>query len=151
MARHPLATSVALALASAALAACPRSSSPAASPAAPPAASPAAPAGARGAAHDGPAAADPPGPPLETVACAVDADCELRPSESCCGDCDGPPYEAVTRAEADALLIETEQRCSIEEWDCDADPGCEPAPPGCTARAACVDGRCAAVTSGCDG
>ncbi|MCB9563732.1 MAG: hypothetical protein H6708_25330 [Kofleriaceae bacterium] len=36
----------------------------------------------------------------------------------------------MTRAEADALLIETEQRCSIEEWDCDADPGCEPAPPG---------------------
>jgi hypothetical protein len=73
----------------------------------------------------------------------------LFPVLSCCGECPpAAPFEAVTRAELDAALIEDEQRCAIEDHDCTRH-ACEPRPAGCAPRAACVDTRCAALAPGC--
>jgi hypothetical protein len=80
--------------------------------------------------------------------CRDDADCAVLPPVTWCGECrPAPPFEAGTRAELDALLIEAEQQCAAEAPR--AVEPCPPVPTGCAATAACVDTRCAAVAHGC--
>lgn len=80
----------------------------------------------------------------------VDDDCGLLPSQlNCCGECDPvPPFDAVPRESIDALLLELETRCAETPIGCVA-PVCEPMPPGCSARAICVEHRCEVEMMGC--
>jgi len=81
--------------------------------------------------------------------CAADEDCVLLPVLGCCGECPpAPPFEALTRAELDAELIEGEERCAAKEHDCTGH-SCEPLPAGCRPRAVCVATRCEVVAPGC--
>jgi hypothetical protein len=87
--------------------------------------------------------------PSEPGECAADEDCVLMPVLSCCGECPpAPPFEAVTRAELDSALIESEWHCTDKEHDCTGF-ACEALPEGCQARAACREGRCTVIESGC--
>jgi hypothetical protein len=68
----------------------------------------------------------------------------------CCGECPpAPPFEAVSRDEIDARLLELETRCADRSIGCVSVPGCEPIAEGCTARAICASGRCVVVEHGC--
>lgn len=81
--------------------------------------------------------------------CADDDDCALVPDVTCCGECrPSPPYEAQPRGAIDAIFIELETRCATQREDC-ASRACDPVPPGCYARPACVGGECVAETEGC--
>ncbi len=85
-------------------------------------------------------------PPTE---CTADADCVLMPELGCCGECPSPaPYEAVTRAELDAQIIEDDEQCATDDWDCDTFT-CSASPVGCKARAACKEGQCIVTSNGC--
>jgi hypothetical protein len=82
-------------------------------------------------------------------ACERDRDCFLLPEIGCCGECaPAPPFEAVSAAELDALLLELEERCAQDTREC-APPRCRPVPARCEARARCVDGRCVVDAAGC--
>lgn len=85
-------------------------------------------------------------PPAE---CAADTDCVLMPELGCCGECPPlTPFEAVTRAELDAAIIEEDEHCATEDWDCDAFQ-CSGMLPGCQAKASCHDGQCVVASNGC--
>ncbi|MCB9563981.1 MAG: hypothetical protein H6708_26595 [Kofleriaceae bacterium] len=82
--------------------------------------------------------------------CVVDDDCVLLPDITCCDECaPAPPFEVGTIASLDALLIENEHRCAVERASCEHVPPCAIIPEGCTAHAACADGRCVVVERGC--
>ena len=83
--------------------------------------------------------------------CAVDDDCTLMPSRmTCCGECKPvPPFEPVPRTAVDSRLLELETACATTIRLCEP-PVCEDVPPGCTAYAICLDGRCRVIATGCD-
>jgi hypothetical protein len=83
--------------------------------------------------------------------CRTNDDCTLLPSRmTCCGECaPAPPFEAVTRQEMDALLIELETTCAQSTRLC-TPPVCEPPLRGCSAQARCSVGRCVVDETGCD-
>lgn len=82
--------------------------------------------------------------------CTRDDDCVLLPSVlTCCVECPpAPPFEAAPAAVLDGMLVENETVCA-DGRSCARIP-CERIPEPCVARAACVDGRCVAQSSGCD-
>jgi len=88
---------------------------------------------------------------VQAAECKSNDDCTLLPSQlTCCGECaPAPPFEAVTRQEMDALLIERETTCSQSPRLCQP-PVCEPPPRGCSAQARCSVGRCVVDETGCD-
>jgi len=96
-----------------------------------------------------------PGMPLsllpEPDECTKDDDCTLMPSRlTCCGECEpAPPFEAIPREDLDSLLLELETDCAPQTRLCEP-PVCEVVPPGCMARARCVDGSCEVEATGCD-
>jgi hypothetical protein len=83
--------------------------------------------------------------------CDVDGDCTLMPSRmTCCGECEPvPPFEPVPRIAVDSQLLQLETACAAMIRPCEP-PVCELVPPGCTAYAICLDGRCRVIASGCD-
>lgn len=86
----------------------------------------------------------------EAAQCVRDDDCALLPSVlTCCIECPpAPPFEPVPSWVLGGMLVQHETDCAYYDRAC-PEVGCEPVPPGCLARAACADGRCVAVTSGC--
>lgn len=84
--------------------------------------------------------------------CVRDDHCAIVPAAlTCCPDesCPpAPPFEAAPTWVVDGMYIENEDRCLRTELTC-APAQCPPVPAGCHARAACVDGRCEAVSIGC--
>jgi hypothetical protein len=97
--------------------------------------------------HDAGAQRSRPPPAAE---CARDDDCVLLPDAlTCCEECPpAPPFEPAPAWVLDGMLIENDTVCPTR-WRC-PEIECAPVPPGCVARAACRDGRCTAVTTGCD-
>jgi hypothetical protein len=88
-------------------------------------------------------------PAVEDPDCVVDQDCALLPYATCCGECPpAPPFDVGTRGALDAIFIELETACALDLRAC-TPPVCDPMPPGCRARAACVDGRCVVESEGC--
>jgi len=83
--------------------------------------------------------------------CRSDDDCTLLPAQlTCCGECPpAPPFEAVTRHEMDAILLERETTCSQSTRLCQP-PVCEPRLRSCSAQARCSVGRCVVDETGCD-
>jgi hypothetical protein len=83
--------------------------------------------------------------------CVRDDDCVLLPSAlTCCVECaPAPPFEPVPSWVLGGMLIQNETDCAERDRACQ-EVRCEPAPRGCVARAACANGRCIAVTSGCE-
>jgi hypothetical protein len=83
--------------------------------------------------------------------CARDDDCALLPSAlTCCIQCrPAPPFEPVPSRVLAGMLVQNETECAERDRAC-PEVRCDPIPEGCVARAACVDGRCVAVASGCD-
>jgi hypothetical protein len=87
-----------------------------------------------------------PDPDLE---CLRDQDCALLPHATCCGECPpAPPFEVGTREDLDAIFITLESECALDRREC-APLECAPIPAGCTARAACDQGRCVVEEDGC--
>jgi hypothetical protein len=86
----------------------------------------------------------------EPAQCLRDDDCVLLPSQlTCCIECPpAPPFEAAPGWVLDGMLIESETACAEATRLCPR-IHCEPVPAACTARAACVEQRCTAVTEGC--
>ena len=83
--------------------------------------------------------------------CVRDDDCVLLPSAlTCCVECPpAPPFESVPSWVLGGMLIQLETDCAERDRACQA-VRCEPVPEGCVARAGCVNGRCVAVTAGCE-
>lgn len=83
--------------------------------------------------------------------CVRDEDCTLVPSAlTCCTECPpAPPFVAAPTWVVDGMYIETEHRCLATEIDC-PEITCAKVPAGCTARAACAQGRCVAIATGCE-
>jgi hypothetical protein len=82
--------------------------------------------------------------------CLRDDDCALLPvALTCCVECPpAPPFEPVPSWVLGGMLIQLETDCAQLDRAC-PEVRCEPVPEGCVARAACVNGRCVAVSSGC--
>lgn len=82
--------------------------------------------------------------------CTRDEDCTLVPSElTCCIDCaPAPPFQAAPVWVVDGMYIENEDRCLETDRECPKIT-CANIPLGCSARAVCAAGRCAAVATGC--
>lgn len=89
-------------------------------------------------------------PAGESVQCLGADDCVLLPAAlTCCVECPpAPPFEPAPSWVLGGMLIQLETDCAERDRACPA-VRCEPVPAGCVARAACVRGRCAAVSSGC--
>lgn len=87
----------------------------------------------------------------QTAQCERDGDCVLLPSAlTCCIECPpAPPFEAAPSWVLDGMLVQNETDCAARDRAC-PEVRCDPVPEGCRARAACADGRCVAVTSGCE-
>ena len=85
------------------------------------------------------------------VQCVRDDDCALLPSAlTCCVECPpAPPFEPAPSWVLGGMLIQHETDCAERDRACQ-EVRCEPVPEGCVARAACVNGRCVAVTAGCE-
>ncbi len=88
-------------------------------------------------------------PPPPAAQCVRDGDCVLLPDAlTCCVECPPvPPFHAAPSWVLDGMLIENETDC-VAHPRCPA-VTCEAPPAGCEARAACVDGRCTAIATGC--
>ena len=86
----------------------------------------------------------------EPAQCLRVEDCVLLPSQlTCCIECPpAPPFEAAPSWVLDGMLVESETACAESTRLC-PEVECESVPTGCIARAACVAGRCIAVTEGC--
>jgi hypothetical protein len=89
-------------------------------------------------------------PAGESTQCLRDDDCALLPSAlTCCVECPpAPPFEPAPSWVLGGMLIQLETDCAQLDRAC-PEVRCEPVPAGCVARAACVNGRCVAVSSGC--
>ncbi len=89
-------------------------------------------------------------PAGESVECLRDDDCVLLPAAlTCCVECPpAPPFDPAPSWVLGGMLIQLETDCAERDRAC-PEVRCEPRPEGCVARAACVRGRCAAVSSGC--
>lgn len=87
----------------------------------------------------------------DAVQCVRDDDCVLLPSAlTCCVECPpAPPFEPAPSWVLGGMLVQHETDCAERVRAC-PEVRCEPIPEGCVARAACVDGRCVAVSSGCE-
>jgi hypothetical protein len=83
--------------------------------------------------------------------CVRDDDCVLLPSAlTCCVECPpAPPFEPAPSWVLGGMLIQHETDCAERDRACQ-EVRCDPVPAGCAARAACVNRRCVAVTSGCE-
>jgi hypothetical protein len=69
---------------------------------------------------------------------------------TCCTECPpAPPFEAAPTWVIDAMYIENENRCLATEIDC-GDIECPQVSAGCTGRAVCAEGRCTALSTGCE-